>query len=91
MSVKEAVVTSVKVAAIVIVLYLLGYFVFVAPGKFGISPTIGRFLVKTLYLYPNRAPEDLNIWHIEDMSRTVLFLCAVFIPVALYRKMKKQS
>lgn len=33
-TVKEAVITSFKIAALIAVLYLVGYFVFVAPGKF---------------------------------------------------------
>ncbi|MCZ7406687.1 MAG: hypothetical protein O8C67_17410 [Candidatus Methanoperedens sp.] len=83
MTVKEAVITSVKVAALIGALYVLGYFVFVA-FHFTVNVTIGKFLVRTLHLYPNSFIEDLNPGDTLNMSRTVLILCAIFIPVALY-------
>ncbi len=90
MTVKEAVITSVKAAALVGVLYVLNYFLFnFLTDAFRIY-WYGRFFVKTLHLYPNVGPEDLYIEDIEGMSRTILYLCVIFIPVALYRKIKKQ-
>ncbi len=89
MTVKEAVITSVKVAAIIGALYILIYFIAVVLLYAGVRE-FGNFFVGTLKLYPNSLPEDLNIEMIEGMSRTVLYLCVIFIPVALYRKIKKQ-
>ncbi len=90
MIVKEAVITSVKVAALVGVLYVAGYLVSAFLYEAG-SRELLRFFVYNIPIFPNSRLEDLNLWRIEDMSRTILVLCAIFIPVALYRKIKKQS
>ncbi len=86
MTVKEAVITSVKVAALIGALYVLNYFLFnFLTDAFRIY-SYGRFFVKTLHLYPNVGPEDLNIEMMEGMSRTILYLDIIAITIALYLK-----
>ncbi len=91
MTVAEAFETSAKLVALIGALYVLGYFFIIIMAEVAHSRTLARLLMKTIPLYPNSFIEDLNIEMMEGMSRTILYLCAIFIPIALYRKMKKQS
>ncbi len=88
MTVADAVITSLKVAVLTGVFYVGGYFVSAVLYEAGIRGLL-RFFVYNVPVFPNSRLYDLNLWMIEDMARTVLYLCAIFIPIALYRKIKK--
>ncbi len=90
MTAEEAFKTTFKLILLIGFLYVLGYFFIIIMAEVAHSRTLARLLMKTIPLYPNAGPEDLDIGYIQDMSRTILYLCAIFIPVALYRKIKKQ-